>query len=177
MADGQSRVLQCFDDRRVRVGELGVLPHQGDGALLQQPVRPAGGSSGQSEECGGIHIYSKRVKWWREQEHDSPVRHLLPLGQHLPGPGLDGHVEPPAQVAHHALALQQQRHPVDGRHVVHADHLASLGEESRVSLGSILTAVWGEEGEGVTCSGSTWQNMEIFSLTEFSSAVEQRHMI
>lgn len=33
-------------------------------------------------------------------------------------------------------------------------------------------------GDGeVTCSGSTWQNMEIFSLTEFSSAVEQRHMI
>lgn len=42
VADGQSRVLQRFDDRRVRVGELGVLPHQGDGALLQQPVRPAG---------------------------------------------------------------------------------------------------------------------------------------
>lgn len=29
----------------------------------------------------------------------------------------------------------------------------------------------------ITCSGSTWQNMEIFSLTEFSSAVVQRHMI
>lgn len=58
---------------------------------------------------------------------DSPVGHLLPLGQHLPGPRLDGHVEPPAQVAHHALALQQQRHPVDGRHVVHADHLAGGG--------------------------------------------------
>ena len=28
-----------------------------------------------------------------------------------------------------------------------------------------------------TCSGSTWQNMEIFSLTKFSSGVAQRHMI
>lgn len=41
MADGQGRVLQRLDDRRVRVGELGVLPNQRDRAVLQQPVRPA----------------------------------------------------------------------------------------------------------------------------------------
>lgn len=37
----------------------------------------------------------------------SPVRHLLPFSQHFPGFSLYGHIESPAQVAHHALVLQQ----------------------------------------------------------------------
>lgn len=41
VADGERRVLQRLDDGGVGVGELGVLPHQSDGALLQQTVRPA----------------------------------------------------------------------------------------------------------------------------------------
>lgn len=65
------------------------------------------------------------------QSEDSPVGHLLPFGQHFPGSGLYGHVQSPAQVAHHTLTLQQQRHSVNGRDVVHAD---DLGRDSLVSL-------------------------------------------
>lgn len=106
VADGQSRVLQRLDDRGVRVGELGVLPHQSDGALLQQPVRPAT----TSEHWSGAARRRRPVPSCRVP----PVGHLPPLGQHGSGLGLDGHVEPAAQVAHHTLLLQQQRDSVDG---------------------------------------------------------------
>lgn len=59
----------------------------------------------------------------RASEDFPPVRHLLPLGEHLAGPHLDWQVQPAAEVPDHALLLQQQRHTVDRRHVVDADHL------------------------------------------------------
>lgn len=40
-------------------------------------------------------------------ETSPPVRHLLPLGEHLPGPRLNGQVQPMAEVVHYALVLQQ----------------------------------------------------------------------
>lgn len=35
VVDGQRRMLQCLDDRGIRVRELGVLAHKGNGASLQ----------------------------------------------------------------------------------------------------------------------------------------------
>lgn len=40
MVNGQSRVLQRLDDRRVGVSQFGVFPNEGDGHMFQKTIRP-----------------------------------------------------------------------------------------------------------------------------------------
>ncbi len=40
MVTSHSSVIQSFDDRGVRIFELGVLSDETDGDLLQQPIIP-----------------------------------------------------------------------------------------------------------------------------------------
>lgn len=70
----------------------------------------------------------------------SPVGHLLPLGEHLPGLQLHGQVQSFAEEANDALVLQQQGDPVDGRHVMDTDHLERGGERRAFSLITFLNS-------------------------------------
>lgn len=82
------------------------------------------------------HGQARPRQLWRGAHLHPPVRHLLPLSQHPPGPQLNGHIQPAAEVGHHALFLQQNGHPVDGGDVVHTDHLGRRTEQERGSQGS-----------------------------------------